>query len=289
MYKKILVPLDGSNLAEQVLPFVHCLAKADDIPIELLTAADPDARPPFWPVEADKSYLKKVSQRYFPAARRIATAVEIGKPADVIVNRAKDDPGSLIAMSTHGMSGMRRWILGSVASKVVQTVTNPLLLVRSVEGVDASAPVDLKTIFVPLDGSGLAEKVLPQVIELAGSMKLEVHLLRVYTLPVNAFVATDGVIAQGPAPFRQELRNEAETYLGGKAAQLRAHGVEQIMTTALEGDPASEIIDIARNTANNLIAMSTHGRSGIGRWVLGSVAEKVVQHSRDPVLLIRAA
>jgi len=289
MYEKILVPLDGSKLAEQVLPFVHCLAKADDIPIELLTVTDPDARPPFWPAEADKSYLKKVSQRYFPAARRIATAVEIGKPADVIVNRAKDDPGSLIAMSTHGMSGMRRWILGSVASKVVQTVTNPLLLVRSVEGVDASAPVDLKTIFVPLDGSGLAEKVLPQVIELAGSMKLEVHLLRVYTLPVNAFVATDGVIAQGPAPFRQELRNEAETYLGGKAAQLRAHGVEQIMTTALEGDPASEIIDIARNTANNLIAMSTHGRSGIGRWVLGSVAEKVVQHSRDPVLLIRAA
>jgi nucleotide-binding universal stress UspA family protein len=289
MYEKILVPLDGSNLAEQVLPFVHCLAKADDIPIELLTVTDPDARPPFWPAEADKSYLKKVSQTYFPAARRIATAVEIGRPADVIVNRAKDDPGSLIAMSTHGMSGMRRWILGSVASKVVQTVTNPLLLVRSVESVDASAPVDLKTIFVPLDGSGMAEKVLPQVIELAGSMKLEVHLIRVYTLPVNAFVATDGVIAQGPAPFRQELRNEAETYLGGQAAQLRAHGVEQIMTTALEGDPASEIIDIARNTANNLIAMSTHGRSGIGRWVLGSVAEKVVQHSRDPVLLIRAA
>jgi nucleotide-binding universal stress UspA family protein len=289
MYEKILVPLDGSNLAEQVLPFVHCLAKADDIPIELLTVTDPAARPPFWPAEADKSYLKKVSQTYFPAARRIATAVEIGRPADVIVNRAKDDPGSLIAMSTHGMSGMRRWILGSVASKVVQTVTNPLLLVRSVESVDASAPVDLKTIFVPLDGSGMAEKVLPQVIELAGSMKLEVHLIRVYTLPVNAFVATDGVIAQGPAPFRQELRNEAETYLGGQAAQLRAHGVEQIMTTALEGDPASEIIDIARNTANNLIAMSTHGRSGIGRWVLGSVAEKVVQHSRDPVLLIRAA
>jgi nucleotide-binding universal stress UspA family protein len=289
MYEKILVPLDGSNLAEQVLPFVHCLAKADNIPIELLTVTDPDARPPFWPAEADKSYLKKVSQTYFPAARRIATAVEIGRPADVIVNRAKDDPGSLIAMSTHGMSGMRRWILGSVASKVVQTVTNPLLLVRSVESVDASAPVDLKTIFVPLDGSGMAEKVLPQVIELAGSMKLEVHLIRVYTLPVNAFVATDGVIAQGPAPFRQELRNEAETYLGGQAAQLRAHGVEQIMTTALEGDPASEIIDIARNTANNLIAMSTHGRSGIGRWVLGSVAEKVVQHSRDPVLLIRAA
>jgi nucleotide-binding universal stress UspA family protein len=289
MYEKIIVPLDGSKLAEQVLPFVHRLAEADDIPIELFTVTDPDARPPFWPAEPDESYLKEVSQKYFAASRHIAIAVEIGKPADVIADLAKDDPGCLIAMSTHGMSGMRRWLLGSVASKVVQTATNPLLLIRPVEGVNPSTPVDLKTIFVPLDGSALAEKVLPQVIDLAGSMKLEVHLIRVYTLPVNAFVVTDGVIAQGPAPFRQELRNEAETYLDGKAAQLRAHGVEQIMTSALEGDPASEINDIARNTANNLVAMSTHGRSGISRWVLGSVAEKVVQHSRDPVLLIRAA
>ena len=289
MYEKILVPLDGSNLAEQVLPFVHRLATADDIPIELLTVTDPDARPPFWPAEADKSYLKKVSQTYFPAARRIATAVEIGKPADVIVKRAQDDPGSLIAMSTHGMSGMRRWILGSIASKVVQTATNPLLLIRPVEGVDASASVDLKTVVVPLDGSALAEKVLAQVAALAKKMNIAVHLIRVYTLPASALVVAEGVIPQGPEPFRETLRQEAEHYLADKAEQLRTEGLQQVSTTAVEGDAASEIIDIARNTANNLIAMSTHGRSGIGRWVLGSVAEKVVQHSRDPVLLIRAA
>jgi nucleotide-binding universal stress UspA family protein len=287
MYKKILVPLDGSQLAEQILPFARWLSEPNDIPIELLTVTDPDARPPFWPAEVGKSYLKKISQNYFSASQRVTTAIERGKPADVIVDRVDNDPGCLIALATHGMSGMRRWLLGSVASKIVQIAASPLLLIRPVEGVSPAAPVALKTIFVPLDGSGLAEKVLPQVIALARTMKLEVHLIRVYTLPVDAYVIADGVIAQGPAPFREELRTEAETYLDGKAEQLRANGVEHITTTALEGDPASEVNDIARKTTNNLIAMSTHGRSGIGRWVLGSVAEKVVQHSRDPVLMIR--
>ena len=108
-------------------------------------------------------------------------------------------------------------------------------------------------------------------------------------MPATAFVVAEGVISQGPEQFRETLRQEAENYLEDKADRLRAEGLQQVTTTAVEGAAASEIIDIARTTANNLVAMSTHGRSGIGRWVLGSVAEKVVQHSRDPVLLIRAA
>jgi nucleotide-binding universal stress UspA family protein len=257
MYRKIIVPLDGSPLAEQILPFARWLSDPEDIPIELLMVIDPEAR---GSAEAAESYLKKVAQKYFPASQRVTTAVERGKPADVIVER-NGDPGCLIALATHGMSGMRRWLLGSVASKVVQTTDHPLLLIRPIEGVDASAPVDLKTIFVPLDGSGLAEKVLAQVVALAKRMKVEVHLIRVYTLPVNAYVVAEGVIAQGTAQFREKLRSEAEIYLDGKAEQLRTNGV---------------------------IAMSTHGRSGIGRWMLGSVTEKIVQHSRDPVLVIRA-
>jgi len=287
MYNKILVPLDGSQLAEQILAFVRWLSAPHEIPIELLTVADPNARPAVWPSAANRSYLENVAHNYFPGSARVTTAVERGDPASVLVDRAKDDPRCLIALATHGMSGMRRWLLGSIASKVLQTAANPLLLVRPVEGVDAST-VDLKTVFVPLDGSGLAEGILPPVIDLARMMKLEVHLLRVYTLPIHAYVVADGVIAQGPGQFRDELRSEAEKYLDGKAEQLRARGISAVMTTALEGDAASEINDVARKTANNLIAMTTHGRSGVGRWVLGSVAEKVVQHSRDPVLMIRA-
>jgi nucleotide-binding universal stress UspA family protein len=161
-----------------------------------------------------------------------------------------------------------------------------VLLVRPGEG-DPSAPVVLNTIFVPLDGSPLAEKALPYVIALSKVMKLEVHLVRVYTLPADAYLVADGVIAQGPGVLRDSIKSEAENYLDGKIDELRAEGLQRLVATAMEGDAASEVIDIARKTPNNMIAMSTHGRSGVGRWLLGSIAEKVIQHSQDPVLLIR--
>ncbi|HSQ12550.1 MAG TPA: universal stress protein [Candidatus Deferrimicrobium sp.] len=288
MYKKILVPLDGSKLAERVLPFARRLADSFGAAVELLRVSDPDARPPFSPPQASAQYLKEVSEKYFPASAQVAEVAEVGEPAQVIIDRAKADPACLIAMATHGMSGMRRWLLGSVVAKVVHTAANPLLLVRPADG-DPSMPVVLNTIFVPLDGSALAEKALPHVIALGKTMNLEVHLMRVYTLPPDAYVVADGVIAQGPAAFRDSIKNEATTYLEGKIDELRASGLERLVATAIEGDAASEIIDIARKTPNNLIAMSTHGRSGVGRWLLGSVAEKVIQHSQDPVLVIRAA
>lgn len=286
MYNKILVPLDGSNFSEQVLPYAHVFADAYRAPVELLRITDPDARPP----QADDQYLEEITAKHFRSSSvPVTTAAEIGKPAEVIVDHAKGDPACLIAMATHGLSGPRRWLIGSVAGKVVQTAANPLLLIRSIEGADASASVRLDTVFVPLDGSGLAEKTLPHVCALAKVMKLEIHLLRMYTLPADAYLIADGVIAQAPAQYREELKNEAETYLDGKVAGLWAEGFDSVVATAIQGDAAGEIIDLALRTPNNLIAMSTHGRSGIGRWVLGSVAERVIQHSRDPVLLIRAA
>ena len=226
--------------------------------------------------------------KHFRSSVHVATAAEIGNPAEVIVDHAKDDPTCLIAMATHGLSGPRRWLIGSVAAKVIQTAANPLLLIHPVEGADFAAPVKLDTVFVPLDGSGLAEITLPHVCALAKTIvKIEIHLVRVYTLPVEAYVAANGVIAQGPADYREELKRETEAYLDGKVAGLRAEGFDRVVATAIQGDVAGEIIDLALSTPNNLVAMSTHGRSGIGRWVLGSVAERVIQHSRDPVLLIR--
>ncbi len=191
-------------------------------------------------------------------------------------------------MATHGMSGIRRWLLGSTAAKVAHTAANPLLLVRPVDA-DPLFPAVLKTLLVPLDGSALAEKVLPHVVALGKTMDLEVQLLRIYTLPSDAYVLADGVIAQGAAVFREPLINEAKTYLDGMIEKLRAGGLEHVVATVIEGDAASEIIDTARQTPASLIVMASHGRSGVGRWLLGSVAEKVVQHSQEPVLMIRPA
>ena len=286
MYSKILVPLDGSNVSEQIVPYARFFADAYGIPVELLRITDPDARPPFWPPEISGQYLKKIAAEYFSGTT--SAAAEVGAPAMVIVDRAKIDPSCLIAMATHGISGARRWLLGSVTSKVVQTATNPLLLIRPTHTPDALTPVKMDQIFVPLDGSGLAEKTLPHACALTKRLNLEMQLLHVYSLPVDAYVVTDGVIAQGPAQYREELARQAQDYLDGKVAGLRAEGFKRVVAIALEGDAASEIIDLGRKAPNSLIAMSTHGRSGIGRWVLGSVAEKIIQHAHNPVLLIRA-
>lgn len=286
MYKKILVPLDGSPLAEQILPYVRALAVTYNIPVELLWVNDVDIAE--WPPRSGKDYLRQAVAKFLSAVQRIDSFEADGKPAEEIVRRAEAEPSCLIAMATHGMSGMRRWLIGSVASKVAQLARNPLLLNRPSENADPAAAIELKTIFVPLDGSGLAEKALPHAVALAKRLKLAVQLLRIYTLPPDAFIAADGVIAQGSAQFREAMHKEAESYLEGKVEALRAEGLDHVIGTAMEGDAASEIIDLAAKTAKSLIVMSTHGRSGIGRWLLGSVADKVLQHSRAPVLLIRA-
>lgn len=286
MYSKILVPLDGSPLAEQILPYVRLLAGTGQIAVELLWVNDFEtaarAR------GSGQEYLRQTIARYLSALKQIEPMEADGQPAELIVQRAAAAPSCLIAMATHGMSGMRRWLIGSVASKVAQSAENPLLLVRPSENADPARAVEFNTMFVPLDGSGLAETALRFAVPLAKELKVAVQLLRVYSVPSQAYVVADGMIAQGSAQFREVIHQEAESYLGGKVDALRAEGLGRVSGTALQADPASEIIDIAAKSTNSIIVMSTHGRSGMGRWLLGSVAEKVIQHSQTPVLLIRA-
>ncbi|MGZ8464166.1 MAG: universal stress protein [Candidatus Binatia bacterium] len=287
MYKKILVPLDGSKLAEQVLPYARSLAGAYGAAVTLLRVSDPDARLPFSASQSASDYLNYTAASLQPLS--VESLEKIGKPAEVIVDSAAAGSDCLIAMATHGVTGPRRWFLGSVASKVVQSAANPILLIRPMEEGLPPATITLKRVVVPLDGSGLAEKVLPHVASLARKLKLEVQLVRAYALPPDAYLVADGVIDQGPAQFRRSMHEECEKYLDGKVAGLRADGVDPVTATVIEGDAANEIVELAAGSPQSLIAMSTHGRSGVGRWVLGSVAERVVQYSRAPVLLIRAS
>ncbi len=186
MYKKILVPLDGSHLAEQILRHVYTLAAICESGVELLWVNDPEVfeRPP----HSGKEYLERAAAKYLKASFPIEYHEIDGRPAEVIVRHALAEPSCLIAMATHGMSGIQRWLLGSVASKVLQTAVNPILLIRPTRGPDSATPIELKTVIVPLDGSGLAEKALRHVVPLAKQMKMEVQLIRVYTLPANAYV-----------------------------------------------------------------------------------------------------
>jgi nucleotide-binding universal stress UspA family protein len=301
MFTRILIPLDGSKTAEKVLPYARFLAGSLNLPVELLAVVDIVEMATH--MSADRArYLDTMiedsvrnSEQYlrgvagtFPGANTKCT-VEKGKAEQVIIETAAADKGTLITMATHGRSGINRWLLGSIAEKVLRGAPNPLLLVRATDEAKADLVATLKSIVVPLDGSELAESVLPTVAELAKTLKLEVVLFRAYSIPYSAYSSAEGYYAVDYEELLKAMREEAVDYLEKKTEAVKKLGIDKVSCVAKEGFAADEIISLSRKPPDNLIAMCTHGRSGVKRWVLGSVTETVVRHSADPVLVIRAS
>ncbi len=298
MYTRMLIPLDGSKLAEQVLPYARFLARTLSIPVELLQAADPEALSLLTDPEhsryadtiwADKlrvgnDYLEAIARSF--RGSRVQCSVEKGVAEDVVIDKAAADKNTLIVMATHGRSGIQRWLLGSVADKVLHGSTNHMLLVRATDEGKTDGEAILKAVVVPLDGSTLAEKALPYVEELAKKIPFKVILLRAYALSPSVTGDEYGTYME---ELMNQIESEARDYLTTKVAEAKQKGLKDVVSVVKFGYGADEIITLARDTADNLVAMCTHGRSGVKRWVLGSVTERVVRHSGDPVLIIRAA
>ena len=301
MYSKIVVPLDGSPAAECALPLVRTLARRLALPVTLLgvvdlreisrdvTAADGllflDRM-----VEDESRRMADYVNKMAKSLGAVALATQSDKgAAETIVETAAADKNSLIVMATHGRSGLNRFLLGSTAEKVLRASDNPVLLVKATETAVGEGEAALTSIVVPLDGSELAERVLPAVTELAQKLDLEVILMRAYAIPYGAYSAGEGFY--DPVHLETLLtmvKQEAFEYLEKKVAELKRQGLSKVSFVAKEGLSADEIIKFARETPANLIAMSSHGRSGVKRLVLGSVTETVVRHSGDPVLVLRA-
>ncbi|HTN70357.1 MAG TPA: universal stress protein [Methylomirabilota bacterium] len=301
MYTRMLIPLDGSKTAEKVLPYARFLARALKIPVELLGVIDiadmathiaaEKARYLDTMIEdgvrSSLEYLRGVATT-FPAGN-VKCAVEKGGAGEVIIEKGEADTAMLIAMATHGRSGVDRWLLGSVAEKVLRGTANALLLIRAPDEAKTEGEATLKSIVVPLDGSELAETVLPMVGGLAKKLDLEVVLFRAYNIPYSAYAGGDGYYAIDFNELIAAVREEAQDYLEKKVAEVKKLGVEKVSYITKEGLSADQIIRMGRETPDNFIAMCSHGRSGVKRWVLGSVTETVVRHSGDPVLVIRPA
>lgn len=302
MYTRILIPLDGSKTAEKVLPYSRYLAATLKLPVELLEVIDvAEIARRISPekshfintvlenaVRSSEQYLRGVASTF--AKADVKCTVEKGWAEEVIIEKAAADKGTLISMATHGRSGINRWLLGSVAEKVLRGATSPLLLVRAAEEAKTEGEAPLSSVIVPLDGSELAEQGLSAVAELAKQLQLEVVLFRAYTIPLSALaVDPEGYYVVNDEELISVMRDEAVAYLEKKTEATKKLGVEKVRYIAKYGIAADEIISLGRETPDNLIAMCTHGRSGVKRWVLGSVTETVVRHSGDPVLVIRAA
>lgn len=294
----MLIPLDGSNVSEQVLPYARLLARKLNLPVELLAVVDavglaaclsPDDKRNVESFIAhtlgdSAAFLERISKT-FPEAS-VKCVVEKGRPGEVVIEKAAADSGTLIAMATHGRSGIDRWLLGSVAEKVLRGTKNPLLLVRAGKSGESVGEARLERVIVPLDGSPLAEKTLPHAAALAKAMNLDMVLFRSYTL--TQIISTYDDYIPDWNKLEAVSKGEAISYLDQKVLELKQNGLTHVSPLVSEGEAAEQIIDLAKRTADSLVVMCSHGRSGVGRWVLGSVAERVARHSIGPVLFIRA-
>jgi len=282
MYEKILVPLDGSEVAEQAIPYVERLTqklKSEVILITVCLPGDPLER-------ALTEYIERRAEKIQSLGVNARSLCIEGDSATSIIDFAEKNKVGLIVISTHGKTGISHWPLGSIASKVVQRSNIPVFLVRSSQPGKAPADNELDKILVTLDGSQFSEAIIPHVEKLAKSMNSEVTLLRVIESAKLPQLAAYSDREKYEKDFMAKMEREAERYLDKKRTALESKGVK-VNSVFLTGKPVETILQYSEEKSANLVALTTHGFSGISKWAYGSVASKIIEGSPKPILLVR--
>ena len=309
MHERILVPLDGSELAERILPVAECLARGLSLPIALLHAIEP-GYPAFarnlneklrGPSASHhrklhaKGYLEPMRDRMASEGFDVDTLILEGHAGTAITMEANARPGTIVAMSSHGRSGVSRWWAGSVTDRVIHTARDPLLIIHTHRPwgtvLDGEA---FERLVVPVDGSALAAKALPHAAHIANGMGIPIDLVCVVPTREeyghSMRLSSSSLLRFMPAyeEFEMMASREAEGNLSEAMGQLSRLGVAEAGSETLQGRPAERIADFSRNLPNSLVVMTTHGRGGVGRMVMGSVADRVLRQSDAPVLLVQS-
>ena len=280
MIERILVPLDGSELAEVVLPYVEYVAGRTGAGVRLFTAVASEAER-----QEATSYLVAKRDRLREAAVEATLSVTPDGEAEAILAAADAWQADLIAMSTHGRSGVMRWVFGSVADKIIHAQeVPPLLVVRARPEKERPAAVNIERILVPLDGSQLSLSILPQVEELAKALGASLVLFS-GVIPLDIYPGTEMAPAR-VGGILDELMSQAQSFLASLEKEVQGRGVKARSVVTI-GFPVDEITRVAEEVGAGLIAVATHGRSGVNRWIMGSVADGVVRRSHLPCLMIR--
>jgi nucleotide-binding universal stress UspA family protein len=301
MYRSLLVPLDGSTLAEQALPFALSIARRSGATLQVVHVHVPyqlmyvDSMSPFGAFadqslqEQERVYLDGVVKRLAAVSSVPVTASFLDGPeiAEALQGYAAAQPIDLLVMTTHGHGPLTRFWLGSVADELVRRAAVPLLLVRPREAMpDLAHEPAVKHILIPLDGSELAEQVLEPAMALGSLMQADYALLRVIRPAVSTDLDTpDDTLAAALKPPVEELRATAQAYLDRVAERLRAQAFA-VQTRVVAGrQVAVAILNEAQEGGLDLIALETRARRGLARLLLGSVADKVLRGASTPVLL----
>lgn len=320
MFKHILVPLDGSLLAEHALPLAARLAKVSGGTITLLHVSSiameygPYLAQPFaYPTSAlevdvtqAQVYLGDIARSSLLKDIAVHKEATSGEVAQSILDFAQSNGTDLIVMCSHGRTGFKRWALGSIAQKVARYSTQPVLVVNGGH-TTLPAPTEVAThpisVLVGLDGSPLAEKVLLPAAQLCAALnapgKGTLHLLRVVeiiqAMRDEATATINAMNDQTVTAARTYLHEVEERIHGGDLAIFHLNVTSSVATSydvadvlVREAEQGERCDDGTEYEACNVIALATHGRGGIQRWVMGSIAERVLGTTKLPMLIVRS-
>lgn len=286
MWPKILVPLDGSELAELALPYAQELAGAFNSELILLYVNE-TAEEEY--LHMHRLYLKELADQMEKQVKKISTQVISGKPTEEIVEYTEKNDIGLIVMASHGHAGIIPWAKGGIASKVIEATGVPLLLIKATKARRKTKGERLiSRILLCLDGSQAGEAAITLVKELKSRLGAEVILLEV--VPEGRHVRTVGGLDYILYP-EQEIETskaEAKEYLEKVYKRLQG-GKGELKVQIRVGDVNKEIFNFAKRTRASLIAISSHGHSGMTKWVFGSTAQEIIEDSPIPVLVVKAA
>ena len=301
MINRIIVPLDGSQLSHAALPLARALAGRTSAGVTLVSVIDPPRDFYFVPQDASGTRLRPKDvehlaseelrlQEYLERVKttfehvRVSVDVRLGNAADELVEAAGSDPSTVIVMASHGRSGFGRALLGSVANRVVQATHVPVFVVRASSDSQAEfGKQKINNVAVALDGSRLAEQALDKAYSIFQN-NVRYTLIRI----VEPVAPGQAYSSEMIANYERDAREVSEDYLQTISETLKARGAT-VSADVRVTQPAGGITRIADEFGADLIAMTTHGRSGMNRFLMGSVAERVLHDADRPVMIVRGS
>jgi nucleotide-binding universal stress UspA family protein len=295
MYETILVPTDGSEHAERAAEHALDLARQFDATVHFLNVVDVESEAGLFSAGgASDEFVSRLETRAEEAVSDleelaepdddVRTAVVRGKPTEGILDYADDEAADLACMGTHGRTGLNRYVAGSVTERVVRLADVPVFTVRAT---DRSVADGYDDVLIPTDGSDCAALGVDHGIAVAEKYGATVHAVSV--VDVRTGVGRPGELADplGEAEIVDQLEAQSRDAADAVAERAREAGLDAVAAVE-EGTPARDLLDYADENDVDMIAMGTHGRTGVDRYFLGSTTAKLVRASNVPVLSVRS-
>jgi nucleotide-binding universal stress UspA family protein len=297
MYKQILVPLDGSAFAETALPLALELSRRTGADVRLAIVLEGVTSFSYegWEaatVEWSNQYLEDVLARIKGhAGGEVSHRVLSGHIVEMLQGEADDINADLVVMASHGRGALSRAWLGSVADGFVRQTNLPVILVRPPDDAEPVTTFEhaFETMLVPLDGSELSERALSHVSDFGELFGSAYHLTRVVSYPTDIASPYLPHTAQLNQQILDDARQGAAEYLEAHAENMRRKGLRVTTSVAVDAQAGHGILAEAEAVGADMVAMSTHGRTGLGRALLGSAADKVLRGIHTPLMLYRSA